>query len=294
MREELLARRATRVRPGFDDKVLADWNGLMIAALANAAEAFDRPGWLQAAETAFAFISTRMISAGRLLHAYRAGEAKAPASANDYANMIGAALSLANATVKTSYIDRAREWVDVLDRHYWSSDLGGYYFAADDTSDLIVRPFSGQDEATPNANGLMVSNLMALSLWTDEERYRERADAILRGFAGAMSEYVLAHAGLLAAALDTYAPALIVVIVPQGGDARLLHRALADVSLPGAVIQEVKEGDVLPSSSPAHGKMAVDGKPTAYVCIGPQCSLPVTEPEALVETIKSASRASIN
>ena len=162
MREKLLARRATRVRPGFDDKVLADWNGLMIAALANAADAFDRADWLEAAERAFQFICTRMTSNGRLLHAYRGGEAKAPATANDYANMIGAALALAKVTGKRSYVERAREWVDVLDRHYWAQDLGGYYFAADDTADLIVRPFSGQDDATPNANGVMVSNLMAL------------------------------------------------------------------------------------------------------------------------------------
>ena len=222
------------------------------------------------------------------MHAYRGGEAKAPATANDYANMIGAALALAKVTGKRSYVERAREWVDVLDRHYWAHDLGGYYFAADDTADLIVRPFSGQDDATPNANGVMVSNLMALYLWTGEERYRERAEAILRGFAAAMNENVFAHAGLLVATLDSYAPALIVLIVPEGGDAKALRRALAGVSLPGAVVQEVRAGEPLPASSPAHGKTAIEGKPTAYVCIGPQCSLPVTEPAALVETVKTA------
>ena len=288
MRATLLERRAKRVRPGFDDKVLADWNGLMIAALANAAETFDRPDWLPAAERAFNFVSTRMTSRGRLFHAYRAGEAKAPATANDYANMIKAALALASVTGKRDYIERAREWVDVLDRHYWAADLGGYYFVADDTNDLIVRPFSGQDEATPNANGVMVSNLIALYLWTGEERYATRAEATLRAFAGPMAENVLAHAGLLAGELDLIAPALIVLIVPEGGDARELRRALSDVSLPGAVVQEVRGGEALPASSPAHGKTAIDGKPTAYVCIGPQCSLPVTEPAALVETVKAA------
>lgn len=295
MREQLLARRAMRVRPGFDDKVLADWNGLMIAALANAADAFGRADWRETGEGAFDFVRTRMMSDGRLFHAYRAGEAKAPATANDYANMIGAALALANATGKRRYVEQAREWARVLDRHYWADDLGGYYFAADDTADLIVRPFGGQDDATPNANSVMVSNLMALALWTGEERYRERAEAILRGFAGAMNESVLAHAGLLAATLDTHAPALIVLMVPNGRDARDFRRALADVSLPNAVVQEVREGEggdagasALPSSSPAHGKTAIDGKATAYVCIGPQCSLPVTEPAALVETVKAA------
>ena len=108
-------------------------------------------------------------------------------------NMVKAALTLANVTGKPDYIERAKAWADVLDQHYWSENLGGYYFTADDTSDLIVRPFSGQDEATPNANGTMVSNLVALYLWTGEEPYRERADAILRGFAGAMAANVLAH-----------------------------------------------------------------------------------------------------
>jgi uncharacterized protein len=290
MRKKLLARRGSRVRPGFDDKVLADWNGLMIAALAKAAETFDKPQWLAAAEAAFDFVSSKMIANGRLLHACRAGEAKAPATANDYANMIRAALALANVTGKRSYIERAREWADILDKHYWADDIGGYYFVADDTSDLIVRPMSGQDEATPNANGTMVSNLTALYLWTGEERYRERADAVLKAFAGAMRENVLAHAGLLAAEFDVMAPTLIVFVVPEGGDARALRRALNDVSLPGAVVQEVRVGESLPASSPAHGKTAIDGKTTAYVCIGPQCSLPVTEPEKLIETIKGARR----
>jgi uncharacterized protein YyaL (SSP411 family) len=147
---------------------------------------------------------------------------------------------------------------------------------------------SGQDEATPNANGTMVSNLMALTLWTGEERYAKRAEAVLEAFAGAMRQNVLAHAGLLAAEFDVYAPALIVIIVPEGSDARALRRALSDVSLPGAVVQEVREGEALPASSPAHGKTAIEGKPTAYVCIGPQCSLPATEPGKLAETIKAA------
>ena len=121
MRKKLLARRGSRVRPGFDDKVLADWNGLMIAALAKAAEAFDKPQWLAAAEAAFNFVSTKMIANGRLLHAYRAGEAKAPATANDYANMIRAALALANVTGKRA-IRRVGAGVD---RHSRQALLGG-------------------------------------------------------------------------------------------------------------------------------------------------------------------------
>ena len=84
---------------------------------------------------------------------------------------------------------------------------------------------SGQDEATPNANGAMVSNLVALELWTGEERYAKRAEAVLQAFGGVMRQNVLAHAGLLAAELDAIAPSLVVLIVPDGGDARCVARA---------------------------------------------------------------------
>jgi uncharacterized protein YyaL (SSP411 family) len=293
MREKLLARRASRVRPGFDDKVLADWNGLMIAALTKAAETFDRPDWLAAAERAFAFVSVRMMSGVRLLHSYRVGEAKAPATATDYANMIKAALALANVTGNVDYLNRARAWTELLDHHYWAEGHGGYYLAADDTVDLIVRTINALDDATPNANGTMVSNLMALFSRTREERYRDRAEAIVRGFSGDVARNVFAHTGLLTATLDLNAPAQIVIVVPEGGDARELRRALANVSLPGAVVQEVREGDSIAASSPAHGKTALHGKPTAYVCIGPQCSAPVTDPAALVETVKEARQVRV-
>ena len=283
---------STRIRPGFDDKVLADWNGLMIAALANAADAFARPDWLEAARAAFNFVRTRMECDGRLFHAYRAGEAKAPATAPDYANMIGAALALANVTGEASYIQNARDWTDVLDRHYWAEDIGGYYFAADDTADLIVRPLNAQDEATPNANGVMVSNLVALYLWTGEERYLSRAERMVKSFAGAVAENVFAHTGLLSGTLDLLAPAHIVIVLPEGSDAREFRAALRNLSLPGAVVQEVHESDALPPTSPAHGKTAIDGKPTAYVCIGPQCSAPVTDAVSLIEAVKAARKVS--
>jgi uncharacterized protein YyaL (SSP411 family) len=292
MRAKLLARRGNRIRPGFDDKVLADWNGLMIAALAKAADAFDRPEWLAAAEQAFNFVRTRMTSDGRLFHAYRAGEAKAPANATDYANMIKAALALASVTGKSEYIDQARYWVDVLETHYRAEGHGGYYLAADDTDDLIVRPLNAQDEAVPNANGTMVSNLAQLYLWAGEERYRTRAEDIVTAFSGDIGSNVFQHTGLLAGAIDLLAPAHIVIVVPEGSDAKAMRRALASVSLPGAVVQDVHTsvgaGESLPETSPAYGKTALDGKPTAYVCIGPQCSAPVTDPASLVEAVKSA------
>jgi hypothetical protein len=293
MRGKLLTRRGARIRPGFDDKVLADWNGLMIASLANASDAFQRNDWLTAAKVTFDFVRIRMEKHGRLFHAYRAGATSAPGTAPDYANMIRAALQLANVTGDPSYIVKAQEWAGVLDRHYWSEEFSGYYLAADDTADLILRPLNAQDEATPNANGVMVSNLVAFYLWTGDEQCFARAERIAKAFSGVAIQNVFAHASMLGGVLDLLAPAHIVIVVPQGADASELRQALRQVSLPGAVVQEIRDSGGIPASSPAHGKTAIDGKATAYVCIGPQCSAPVTEPSALIETVKSARRASI-
>ena len=184
-----------------------------------------RVDWLEAAERAFDFVSSQMIKNGRLLHSYRTGEAKAPATATDYANMIKAALALGSSPAIRDYIARARDWVDVLDRHYWADGHGGYFLAADDTDDLIVRTINALDDATPNANGTMVSNLMQLYLWIGEERYRDRAEAIVRGFSGAMAKNVLARGGSHRRHRSC-APAHIVIVVPEGGDASGFRRAL--------------------------------------------------------------------
>jgi uncharacterized protein YyaL (SSP411 family) len=134
---------------------------------------------------------------------------------------------------------------------------------------------------------------MQLYLWTGEERYRDRAEAIVKGFGGAIAKNVFSHTGLLTGVIDLLAPAHIVIVLPEGGDANELHRALADVSLPNAVVQEVRAGDSVPANSPAHGKTALGAKPTAYVCIGPQCSATVTEPVALVEAVRAGRKVDL-
>ena len=133
-----------------------------------------------------------------------------------------------------------------------------------------------------------IGNLMALYLITGAEDYRTRAEAILHAFAGDIGRNVFSHAGLLSGAIEVMAPAHVIIVVPEGGEAHQLRQALTRVSLPGAMVQEVGEAETLPATSPAHGKPALDGKPTAYVCIGPQCSAPVTDAGALIETVKVA------
>jgi uncharacterized protein len=294
MRGKLLARRAARIRPGWDDKVLADWNGLMIAALAQAARVLERPEWLELAKTAFDFVQTRMEKDGRLIHSYRDGRATAPATASDYANLIRAALRLHLATGDADYLGVAERWLAVVDERYWVAETGGYAFTADDTPDVIVRMLGAHDDATPNANGIMISNLMALHLLTGKPRYLEWAEAIPKAFAADMVRNTFGHCGLIAGTLDLIAPQHVVVIEPRRGDAApgssALARAVLDLSLPGAVEQVVEPGETMPNPA-LNGKSAIEGKPTAYACLGPQCSLPVAEPEALVEVLRQQRMA---
>ncbi len=286
MRAKLLARRAGRIRPGWDDKVLADWNGLMIAALVHAARLFERDDWLAAAKTAFAFVVSAMEKDGRLIHSYRAGQAKAPATASDYANMIWGALRLYQATNEPGYLAAAERWSAVLDAHYWVADGGGYAFTADDTPDVIVRMRGAHDDATPNANAIQISNLVTLHLLTGKQAYLDRALAIPQAFAAELGRNTLGHCGLLAGTFDLIAPQQIVVIVPGAArPAAPIVDAMFKLSLPGAV-QQVVGVSQLPANPALAGKTPVNNEPTAYACIGPLCSLPVTDPDALVGLLR--------
>ena len=183
-RKILFAARAKRIPPGLDDKVLADWNGLMIAALAKTSRVFDKPGWLDAAKTAFAFVTKTMTRNGRLMHAWRNGKLAHPATLDDYANMVRAALALHEVTGDASYVDRAKAWIAVLDRHYWDGEGGGYFFTADDTTGLIVRTKTASDNAVPAGNATLVGALAQLHIATGDDAYRARAEAIVALFSG--------------------------------------------------------------------------------------------------------------
>jgi hypothetical protein len=286
-RQKLLARRADRIRPGWDDKVLADWNGLMIAALVNAARALDRPQWVDLAARAFDFVVTRMTRDGRLVHAARAGQAKAPATASDYANMTWAALRLFQATGAARYLAAATRWADVLDRHYWIADGGGYATVADDTRDVIVRMVSASDDATPNANAIQLTNLVHLYQLTGESRYVERAEAIPDAFARDLSQSLFGHSGLVSAIIDLIAPLQVVVIGPEPADGGLAA-ALNGASLPGALVHLVADPATIPPTPALAGKGMIDGQQTAYVCAGASCSAPVLTAANLREALQRA------
>jgi uncharacterized protein len=286
MRRTLLAHRAKRERPGWDDKVLADWNGLMIAALVHAARVLDRPEWLAAAAAAFEFVLRHMERDGRLAHAHRHGRSNAPGTASDYANMIFAALRLLQATNEAAFLSIAERWCAILERHFWLPQTGGYAFSADDTADVIARMRGAHDDAVPNANAIMLSNLVALYLLTGKPSYLERAQSIPTSFAAELANNPLGHCGLLAGCIDLLAPQQILIVKTQDADASArLARGMFRLSLPGA-LQQVVSGEERAATGALAGKQARDGQPTAYACLGPQCSAPITDTNTLLDVLR--------
>ena len=281
-RAKLFAARAKRIPPGFDDKVLADWNGLTIHALARAGAVLNRPDAVQAAQTAFAAIVQKMSSGDRLYHSYRAGKLGARGLAEDYANMARAALALHQVTGEANYLAHAETWVRVMEDRFLDRENGGYFMTADDADDLIVRTRSATDNAVPSANGTMMQVLAHLFHLTGDGAYEARALLLLRAFAG---DFRSARYGLtnLLNGFDLLADPRHIVIIgdPDATDTKAMIDQVLRSGTPNLILDRRLPGEVLSPGHPAFGKTMIDGHTTAYICRHGSCSAPVTDINSL-------------
>jgi len=281
-REILFRARAQRQAPGRDDKVLADWNGLAIVALAEAGAVFGNAQWVEAARNAFAFIRDTMMVDGRLMHCWHGGRARFAATLDDYASMGRAAVALFEISGDESYVEQTEEWVGILDRHYGDRENGGYFFTPDDASDLILRTKTAHDHATPSGNGMMAQLLAKLFLITGKDAYREKTQAILDAFAGEAAKGFPSLATLVSAG-DILARPLHVVIIGDQKDEKTqaLIGEAHGLALPNVVLSVYGEAGERPQLHPLNGKQMEGGKPTAYVCSISGCTPPVTDAKEL-------------
>jgi uncharacterized protein YyaL (SSP411 family) len=281
-RARLLAARGGRVPPARDDKVLADWNGMMIAALARAAGVFDRDDWRAAAVAIFRFVVTEIQQDGRLFHTWCAGRPRHPATLDDYAAMAGAALALAQLTADDAYLTQARAWVALVDEHYWDATDGGYFLVADDTRDIPFRTKSAHDAATPSGTAMIVEVLARLFLLTGENAYRERAEAIIRIFSTANAQHRIATPGLLSAAeVLMRAPQVVLVGNPEDAALVALRRTALARAPAIATIAHLAPGASLPPTHPASPNVGAYTHPAAWICLEATCELPLTDAAAL-------------
>ena len=286
-REKLLAARATRIRPGLDDKILADWNGLIIAALANASQMLGEPSWLDMAKRAFDFVVREMTRGDRLGHSWREGQLKFPGMASDFATMIRAALALYEAAGTAAYLDQALAWQRALDRDYANTEGGTYYLTAADAEGLVIRPASTADEATANHNAVAAQNLIRLALLSGDDSWREQADRLIAGVAPHATENLYMHMALFNA-VDLRLRAAEIVVTGQGPGADALLAVARKIPPLDRVVLHARSPDALPPAHPARAQIeAARGQAQAFVCVGETCSLPVTDQAALIRSIES-------
>jgi uncharacterized protein len=289
-RRRLLERRQTRVAPGFDDKVLADWNGLTIAALAEAGLVFDRQDWVGEAGEAFDAVLRLLWDGETLHHSYRAGKTRNLATADDYAQLIGAAIALFEATCDTRRLDQAQKLCAAFVRDYWDEGHGGFYFTSRRTQHLLVRQRYAHDDATPNANGTMMANLARLEALTGNRDYRQRAEAVHDAFAGLIRKTPFAFATSLSAFFDLTDLVQAVIVGPPEATAAL-RRSILDQPLPARLVIPVADVTALPEGHPAAAKAATGAGPAIFICRGQTCSLPVTQPAALREALHADAQS---
>jgi len=289
LRQKLKAVRDRRVWPGWDDKVLADWNGLTIAALANASVVFRRDDWLTAAVRAWRFVMDHMRSDdGRLFHSRRSAKSLHRGTLDDYANMARAGLALFEATGEAVYVGEVQALIGVLDRHFADPGRGGYFITADDAADLIVRNKHCHDNAVPAGNGTLVGVFARLWVLTGEAAWHDKARRQVAAFAGELESNFFPLISLLNG-YDLLQNAIELVIVgdPAQPATEALRRAAYDRSLPNKVVRRLRPDTELPAGHPAAGKGLVGGKPALYVCRNMTCEAPVTDPAGVGAALSS-------
>ena len=291
IRSRLFTARELRSHPALDDKVLCDWNGLCIAALAQAGRVFDNPSYGEAAETAMQFILTRMRSNdGGLLHRFRDGGTAITGFADDYVFIIHALIELYETTFDEQHLVTALNLNKYFYEHFRDTRNGGFFTVSDTAEALILRRREIYDGAIPSCNSVAFMNLIHLSRLTGNASLAENASVLSRSFAGTISQSPSAYTWFLCG-LDLFGRPYDIVIVGMDGeeDTRAMIQALRSRYLPSVIIMRVapgSPGSALADIAPFTGNLSmIDGNATAYVCSGHTCSIPVTDPKEMLAQI---------
>jgi uncharacterized protein YyaL (SSP411 family) len=291
-REKLFDVRRQRIHPHKDDKILADWNGLIIAALAKAARVLDEPAYIDAAKRAANFVFTQMQDAkGRLLHRYRDNEAKILAFLDDYAFMIWGLLELYETTLEPEYLQKAVELNAELLTHFWDDVGGGFFFTADDAEDLLVRKKDAYDGAIPSGNSVAMLNLLRLARITAESDLESKAAQIGQAFSGDVLSAPPGFTLMISSVDFAVGPSYEIVIVgdPATADTQTMIESINDRFIPNKVsllVPPDERAEKLVKLAPfVKDYTALNGKATAYICSNHVCKNPTTDIQKLQELL---------
>jgi len=297
VREKLFAAREKRPRPLKDKKILADWNGLMIAAAARAGQALGVKVYEEAAIKAAEFVLSAMRDGeGHLCHRSIDGQTKISGFLDDYAFFIWGLLELYETVFDVRYLETALRFTRYTLAHFWDGRNGGFYFVSDESTEFPIRPKEIHDGALPSGNSVMMNNLLRLGRMTGDPTLEQKASEIAPAFAETISRSPGSHAHLMSGLDFAAGPTLEIVLAGNldSTDTQELLRILRQTYLPDKVVLFRPEGVPNPeiaSIAPFIKSLtSVRGKATAYVCSNFRCELPITDPQKLRESLSRSIR----
>jgi len=284
-RTKLFEYRERRIKPGRDEKVLTAWNGLMLAAFADAAAVLADEDYLEIAKRNAAFIRRELQSGGRLFRTWKAGAAKLNGYVEDYANVADGLIVLYQATGEDEYLVEAKRLADEMITEFWDEENGGFFFTSNDHEELIVRNKDFYDNATPSGNSVAADVLLRLARLTGDERYERFGVTVLRLAASQLRKHPQGFGRTLSALEFHLAETKEIVVIGEPGNE--IEREVLGRYLPDAVVVLAHDEHVS-DSAVGHlkqGRSQIDGVPTAYVCENFVCNRPVSSIEALAELL---------
>jgi uncharacterized protein YyaL (SSP411 family) len=277
---KLYAAREKRIRPARDEKVLTDWNGLMLRAFAEAAAALGRDDYRTVAEANADFVLNTLWDGNRLLHSFKDGRARFNGYLDDYANMMDGLFALYQLTFDYKWLDAATRIADRMIEQFWDEESGGFYFTGKDHESLLTRTKDFFDNATPSGNSVAADVLLRMAAILDRNDYRKKAEDIFSASAAFLKQYASGF-GRMLGALDFYVgPSKEIALI---GSPDPFLAVLRNRFLPRAVVAGgASDGIPLLRDRPM-----VNGQPTAYVCENFTCKQPVTDVADLESQLQS-------
>jgi len=290
-REKLFRAREARVHPLKDDKILTDWNGLMIVALAKAGAALQQPSYAEAAARSARFLLDKMQRKdGSLIHRYRQGEAALQANLDDYAFLVWGLLELYQTTFEVSFLLSAVELNDYMLRHFWDDQNKAFFFTADNSEPLLVRSKEIYDGAIPSGNSVAFYNLLRLSRITGNRELEKKAEEIERNFSQQIGQVPSAHSQFLIGLDFRLGPSFEVVVAgrAQAADSAQMLSAIQKLYAPNKVLvfrPEDSPSEITRIAPFTESQPTIDGKATAYVCEMNACKSPTTDVLKVIEAL---------
>ncbi len=295
-RQRLFRLREERTHPFKDKKVLVDWNGLMIAALAMGGRLLNEPVYTEAAEKAADLILNKIrLKDGRLLHRWNRGDVGIAATLDDYAFFVWGLIELYQAGLDSSILNAALELNSIMMEEFEDTHQGGFFLTAQNAENLLIRPKEIYDGAIPSGNSIALLNMLRLARLTGDSNLEKRAQSTADAFYGVIkkepSGYTQFISGLDFALSEGYE--IVIVGDPDAKDTREMLRSLSRQFQPNAVVilrTQEKDGDAITSLAPyTRFHTSIDGKATAYVCQNFSCSQPTTDIKKMLELLNSGS-----